>query len=61
MNKAELDTPFVLIDLDQTERNIAGVQAMANRAGIELRPHAKTHKLPQLAHKQVEAAACESP
>lgn len=58
MNKAELDTPFVLIDLDQTERNIAAMQAMANRAGVKLRPHAKTHKLPQLAHKQVEAGAC---
>ncbi|WP_308639505.1 alanine racemase [Paenibacillus silvisoli] len=57
MKKQELDTPFVLIDLDRTERNIAAMQAIADAAGVALRPHAKTHKLPVLAHKQLQAGA----
>ncbi|SEO96409.1 alanine racemase [Paenibacillus sp. OV219] len=57
MNKSELDTPYVLIDLDAVDRNIARMQDIADRAGVSLRPHVKTHKLPVLAHKQIEAGA----
>ncbi|REE68802.1 D-serine deaminase-like pyridoxal phosphate-dependent protein [Paenibacillus taihuensis] len=57
MNKRDLDTPHVLIDLDAVERNIARMQDIADRAEVSLRPHAKTHKLPVLAHKQIEAGA----
>lgn len=54
---AEIDTPAVLIDLDRAERNIARAQAAADAAGVKLRPHIKTHKLPYFAKKQVEAGA----
>jgi D-serine deaminase-like pyridoxal phosphate-dependent protein len=57
MNKQALDTPFILIDLDKVEKNIADMQQIANRAGIALRPHAKTHKMPELAIKQIAAGA----
>ena len=57
MNKAELDTPYVLIDMDKVETNIKMMQDAADLAGIGLRPHAKTHKLPILAHKQIDAGA----
>lgn len=57
MNKRQLDTPFVLIDLDKTEQNIAAYQAVADRCRVKLRPHAKTHKMPQLAHVQMAAGA----
>ncbi len=57
MNKFDLDTPFVLIDLDKVERNLANMQKIATDAGIALRPHAKTHKIPALAHKQIESGA----
>ncbi len=57
MNKADLDTPCVVIDLDKVEFNIAAMQKVAADAGISLRPHAKTHKIPQLAHKQIQAGA----
>jgi D-serine deaminase-like pyridoxal phosphate-dependent protein len=53
----EIDTPAVLIDLDRAERNIARAQAAADKAGVKLRPHIKTHKLPFFARKQVEAGA----
>lgn len=57
MKKEELDTPFVIIDMNKVERNIAMMQKVANEAGIGLRPHAKTHKLPILAQKQLAAGA----
>lgn len=53
----DIDTPAVLIDLDVALHNIARAQAQADAAGVKLRPHIKTHKLPLLAGKQVEAGA----
>ena len=54
---SELDTPAVLIDLDRAEANLNKAQATADKAGIALRPHIKTHKLPFFAKKQVELGA----
>jgi D-serine deaminase-like pyridoxal phosphate-dependent protein len=53
----EIDTPAVLIDIDRVAKNIARAQAAADAAGVKLRPHIKTHKLPFFAKKQVEAGA----
>jgi D-serine deaminase-like pyridoxal phosphate-dependent protein len=53
----ELDTPSVAIDLDAVERNIARMQSYCDEHGLALRPHVKTHKLPSLAEKQLEAGA----
>ncbi|MEX2540924.1 MAG: D-TA family PLP-dependent enzyme [Trueperaceae bacterium] len=53
----DLDTPAVVIDLDVVEHNIAKLQAYCDSHGLQCRPHIKTHKLPVLAHKQVEAGA----
>ena len=53
----DIDTPAVLIDLDIALANIARAQAQADAAGVRLRPHIKTHKLPYFAKKQVEAGA----
>ncbi|MEX1328362.1 MAG: DSD1 family PLP-dependent enzyme [Desulfobacterales bacterium] len=55
--KYELDTPCLTIDIDILEKNIAIMQAAADAAGKNLRPHAKTHKCSQLAKKQLEAGA----
>ncbi|WP_338722115.1 D-TA family PLP-dependent enzyme [Devosia sp. XK-2] len=54
---SELDTPAVLIDLDRAEANLKKAQDAADRAGIALRPHIKTHKLPFFAKRQVELGA----
>lgn len=54
---SELDTPAVLIDLDRAEANLKRAQDAANKAGIALRPHIKTHKLPLFAKKQMELGA----
>jgi D-serine deaminase-like pyridoxal phosphate-dependent protein len=52
-----LETPAVLIDLDLVEANLARAQAEADRLGLKLRPHIKTHKLPRFAKRQVELGA----
>ena len=58
MNIDDLDTPTPVIDLDLVEQNIHRAQDYANRHGIALRPHIKTHKLPEFAHLQLRAGAC---
>jgi D-serine deaminase-like pyridoxal phosphate-dependent protein len=57
MGYGELDTPSVIVDLDVLERNIAEMAAVAKAAGVQLRPHFKTHKTPQIARMQMDAGA----
>ena len=52
-----LDTPVVTIDLDVVEANIARLQKYLDEHGIKSRPHIKTHKIPAIATKQVQAGA----
>jgi D-serine deaminase-like pyridoxal phosphate-dependent protein len=52
-----LATPCAVVDLDVLERNIARMSATAREAGVRLRPHAKTHKSPQIARLQRAAGA----
>lgn len=54
---SELETPSVLIDLDKMERNIARMQKRCDELGINFRPHIKTHKIPDIARRQIEAGA----
>jgi D-serine deaminase-like pyridoxal phosphate-dependent protein len=54
---AEIDTPALLIDLDAFERNLKRMAEFAAHAGIRLRPHAKTHKSPIIAAKQIALGA----
>ncbi|WP_075057634.1 alanine racemase [Thermogymnomonas acidicola] len=49
--------PYMVVDIDQVERNIRSVQAVANRYGKRLRPHSKTHKIPELSRMQVGQGA----
>ena len=57
MNLSELPTPQVVIDHDRLIRNLDRVQALADGAGMALRPHAKTHKSPLVAKWQIERGA----
>ena len=54
---SSLPTPFVVIDRARLERNITAMQARARAAGVRLRPHAKTHKSPAIAMRQIQAGA----
>lgn len=57
MSFPTIDTPAVLIDLDIAEANIARYQVYCDDHKLHLRPHIKTHKLPMLAQRQLEAGA----
>lgn len=52
-----IDTPAVIIDLDIAKANITRFQSYADAHGIRVRPHIKTHKLPQVAEMQLAAGA----
>jgi D-serine deaminase-like pyridoxal phosphate-dependent protein len=53
----DVDTPALVIDLDAFERNLATMAAFASGAGVSLRPHAKTHKCPAIAQRQIALGA----
>ena len=53
----EVDTPALLIDLDAFERNLRRLAERAAAMGVRLRPHAKTHKSPVIARRQMALGA----
>lgn len=60
MLRAELlhaETPAVVIDLDQVGRNVQEMAAAAGAHGVRLRPHIKSHKIPQLMQMQLDGGA----
>jgi D-serine deaminase-like pyridoxal phosphate-dependent protein len=52
-----VDTPALLIDLDIVDRNLERMQQKASNYGVALRPHIKTHKIPELALLQMRLGA----
>ncbi len=50
-------TPYLLIDGAKMETNILNMADVANGSGVALRPHVKTHKIPDIAKDQLEAGA----
>ncbi|HVL77576.1 MAG TPA: DSD1 family PLP-dependent enzyme [Noviherbaspirillum sp.] len=54
---AQIDTPALLLDLDAFDRNLARMQAALAGSGTRLRPHAKSHKCPEIARRQIAAGA----
>jgi D-serine deaminase-like pyridoxal phosphate-dependent protein len=53
----DLDTPAMLIDIDAMDRNIGHIANTLRTAGVNWRPHAKGHKTPAIAHRQIAAGA----
>ena len=53
----DVDTPALIIDLDAFERNLDKMADMAAGYGVALRPHAKTHKSPIIARRQMDLGA----
>jgi D-serine deaminase-like pyridoxal phosphate-dependent protein len=52
-----IETPAVLIEKSILERNLTAMQNMAAVRGVLLRPHIKTHKIPELAKMQLKLGA----
>ncbi|GAB5534922.1 MAG: D-TA family PLP-dependent enzyme [Rubricoccaceae bacterium] len=54
---SDLPTPALLIDRARLLANLDAMQARADAAGVALRPHAKTHKSPDVARLQRDRGA----
>lgn len=56
-SRHRIPTPAAVLDLDAFDRNVAKMAQRATKAGLALRPHAKSHKCAALAHRQIAAGA----
>jgi D-serine deaminase-like pyridoxal phosphate-dependent protein len=54
---AAIDTPALVLDLDAFERNLQRMAGALRGTGVRLRPHAKSHKCPEIARRQVAMGA----
>jgi D-serine deaminase-like pyridoxal phosphate-dependent protein len=54
---SSVDTPCVVVDLDVVESNLVAAQKILDAAGLQARPHIKTHQIPALALHQIEVGA----
>jgi D-serine deaminase-like pyridoxal phosphate-dependent protein len=52
----EVDTPALVLDLDAFERNLATLKTSVG-SRVRVRPHAKTHKCPEVAKRQIALGA----
>ena len=57
MKYFELDTPSLLINKERMLENLKAMQDFADKNGVALRPHTKTHKMPSIALIQEEMGA----
>lgn len=56
-SRARLETPAAVLDLDMFERNIARLAEACGKAGLKIRPHAKSHKCAEIGRRQIAAGA----
>src|SRR5262249_20251517 len=57
LTKASLPTPALMVDLDAFEANLKLMAEHCKKAGLGFRPHAKTHKCPEIGRRQVTSGA----
>lgn len=50
-------TPFLALDDAITTRNVESMATHARDRGLDLRPHAKTHKMIELGNRQIDSGA----
>jgi D-serine deaminase-like pyridoxal phosphate-dependent protein len=53
----EVDTPALLLDLDAFEANLAALDKSLQGRKVRVRPHAKMHKCPEVAKRQLARGA----
>src|ERR1041385_3786237 len=54
---SDLETPAVIVDLDVMDRNLSRMAGYCREHQLLLRPHTKTHKIPELAKRQLASGA----
>ena len=57
MHVSDLDTPALVVDLDVLEKNLREMAEYAASHWLALRPHTKTHKIPEIARMQIRSGA----
>jgi D-serine deaminase-like pyridoxal phosphate-dependent protein len=57
MNKFDIPTPALTLDLDKFERNLERMATQVRAAGRDLRPHVKAHKCTEVARRQLALGA----
>jgi len=57
ITRDDLPTPALILDMTAFESNVARMAAHCRVHGLQLRPHAKTHKCPQIAKILIDAGA----
>jgi D-serine deaminase-like pyridoxal phosphate-dependent protein len=53
----EIETPAAVVDADRLEANLTRWQEHCDRHGIANRPHVKTHRCVEIAHRQLSLGA----
>src|SRR5260221_1509069 len=53
----DIETPALLLSRDVMERNLKHMAERAQRLGVSLRPHIKTHKCLELGRRQLDHGA----
>jgi D-serine deaminase-like pyridoxal phosphate-dependent protein len=54
---SEIETPAVIVDLDVMELNLSRMGKYCQSHNLKLRPHTKSHKIPELAKQQIANGA----
>ncbi len=54
---SELETPAVVVDLDVMDQNLSRMADYCRKHNLLLRPHTKSHKIPELAKRQLASGA----
>jgi 3-hydroxy-D-aspartate aldolase len=57
MPLAEVDTPALILELDAFEANLRRLKESLAGRNVKVRPHAKSHKCPQIAMRQIALGA----
>ena len=57
MPLADVDTPALILDLEAFEQNLKRLNDSLAGRGVQLRPHAKSHKCPEIALRQMALGA----
>ena len=54
---SDLETPAIVVDLDVMDRNLSRMADYCRSKNLRLRPHTKSHKIPELAKRQLAHGA----
>ena len=57
LTKADLDTPFLAVDLDKMDANVSRISQGTKDFNVQWRPHCKGHKSSVIASRLVQAGA----